>query len=228
MLTHLVAESDSGPVILWGMTLHRKDELEHMKQTLAECGCEMPYTLIAFQVSDWNREFSPWKTEVLDASFSGGGEDTLHDLLEELIPSLRAKYGTQRSFYIMGYSLAGLFALWCLYQTDLFAGAASCSGSLWYPYFISYMNTHTAFSGKRIYLSLGGKEAKTGDPLMATVGECTEQAYKILKQKNHVKYELNSGGHFADSGKRLAKAVRFLAEKGERSEHKNPEKTVGI
>lgn len=55
---------------------------------------------------------------------------------------------------------------------------------------------------------------------MATVGECTEQAYKILKQKNHVKYELNSGGHFADSGKRLAKAVRFLAEKGERSEHK--------
>lgn len=59
MLTHLVAESDSGPVILWGMTLHRKDELEHMKQTLAECGCEMPYTLIAFQVSDWNRNFHP-------------------------------------------------------------------------------------------------------------------------------------------------------------------------
>ncbi|ERL11412.1 hypothetical protein HMPREF1248_0438 [Coriobacteriaceae bacterium BV3Ac1] len=32
--------------------------------------------------------------------------------------------------YISGYSLAGLFALWSLYQTDIFKGAACVSGSL--------------------------------------------------------------------------------------------------
>ena len=37
---------------------------------------------------------------------------------------------------------------------------------------------------------------------------------KLLKPCCAVKYELNPGGHFADPGKRLAKAVRFLAEEG--------------
>ena len=34
----------------------------------------------------------------------------------------------------------------------------------------------------------------------------------LLKDQNAVKYELNSGGHFADAGKRLAKGLRWMLE----------------
>ena len=190
MLTHTVAESTSGPVILWGMYPFREDEMEHMKKSLSECVGDVPYTLIAFQVKDWNREFSPWAAPELDATFSGEGEATLHFLQEELLPFVREKYGTQRKIYLMGYSLAGLFAL--------------------YPGFLSFLEKQTALTGKRIYLSLGGKESNSRNPLMATVADCTEKATKLLAKENTVKYELNPGGHFADSAKRLAKAVKFL------------------
>ena len=36
-----------------------------------------------------------------------------------------------------------------------------------------------------------------------------KESEKILKKENTVKYEMNPGGHFADSGKRLAKAVKW-------------------
>lgn len=212
MLTYTVEESSSGPIILWGMYPHRGDERDHIKKLLSECVDEMSYTLIAFQVSDWNREFSLWKSDALDESFSGGAKETLRYLLEELIPDVRAKYGAQRKLYVMGYSLAGLFALWCLYQTDVLDGAASCSGSLWYPDFVSYMEKQETPVGKRIYLSLGGKEANTGNALMSTIEDCTQRAVKILQSGNNVKYERNPGGHFADSGKRLVKAIKYLVQ----------------
>ena len=213
MLTYTVAESTSGPVILWGMYPFREDEMEHMKKSLSECVGDVPYTLIAFQVSDWNQEFSPWAAPELDATFTGEGEATLNFLQEELLPLVKEKYGTHREVYLMGYSLAGLFALWCLTKTDAFDGAASCSGSLWYPGFLDFLEKQTAPTGKRIYLSLGGKESNTGNALMSTVGECTGKACKILQKDNVVKYEMNPGGHFADSGKRLAKAMRFFCQK---------------
>lgn len=210
MEIHTVTESTSGAIILWGMYPFREDEIQHNRQILSECVGDVPYTLIAFQVSDWNREFSPWAAPELDGTFTGEGEATLNFLQEELLPLVKEKYGTQRKVYLMGYSLAGLFALWCLTKTDAFDGAASCSGSLWYPGFLDFLEKQTAPTGKRIYLSLGGKESNSRNLLMATVADCTEKAAKLLARENIVKYELNSGGHFADSAKRLAKAVKFL------------------
>ena len=53
---------------------------------------------------------------------------------------------------------------------------------------------------------------------MATVGERTREIVQLLAADNMVKYELNAGGHFADAGKRLAKAVSWIAgEKGPES-----------
>ena len=79
------------------------------------------------------------------------------------------------------------------------------------PYLIEHLNE---ISGKRIYISLGGKEANTKDQLMSTIADRTRETVEVLKKCCEVKYELNPGGHFADPGKRLAKAVRFLAEEG--------------
>ena len=44
-----------------------------------------------------------------------------------------------RTYYIGGYSLAGLFSLWAAYQTDVFSGFAAASPSVWFPGFIEYM-----------------------------------------------------------------------------------------
>lgn len=119
MHLYTLKESISGPVILWGMYPFQEGEKERTAQTISDWMGEISYTLIAFQVTDWNRDFSPWKTESLSESFSGGAKDTLRCLLEEQIPKIRQQYGQDRELYLMGYSLAGLFALWTAYQTDL-------------------------------------------------------------------------------------------------------------
>ncbi len=67
-----------------------------------------------------------------------------------------------------------------------------------------------------VYLSLGGKEEKTKNAVMATVGDRTREQEKLLLEDpfaEQVVLEWNPGGHFADSGKRLAKGIKWLMEK---------------
>ena len=113
------------------------------------------------------------------------------------------------------YSLAGLFALWTAYETDIFSAIASCSGSLWFEQWDEYVLHHQIKHKSNIYLSLGGKEEKTKNPVMARVGDRTRIQERILRNDPKVKQttlEFNSGGHFADAQKRLAKAVKWLLE----------------
>ena len=59
------------------------------------------------------------------------------------------------------------------------------------------------------------KEEKTKNPVMARVGDRTRTQERILRNDPKVKHttlEFNSGGHFADAQKRLAKAVKWLLE----------------
>ena len=51
---------------------------------------------------------------------------------------------------------------------------------------------------------------------MATVGDRIREQEKLLLEDpfaERVVLEWNPGGHFADSGKRLAKGIRWLLEK---------------
>lgn len=55
--------------------------------------------------------------------------------------------------------------------------------------------------------------AKTKNKVMATVGERTREQERILRADplaEQVILEWNAGGHFADSGKRIAKGIRWL------------------
>lgn len=116
---------------------------------------------------------------------------------------------------IAGYSLAGLFSLYSLYQTDLFSRAASMSGSLWYPGITEYISSHTM---KRIpdhlYFSLGSREAKTRSPLMKTVQENTEKMEKYYSEKGiDTILQMNPGNHYQDAEKRTAAGIRWLLER---------------
>ena len=122
---------------------------------------------------------------------------------------------SEKSYYIGGYSLAGLFALWAAHQTDVFEGVAAASSSMWFPGFTDYMKKTSVRTGA-VYLSLGDKEAKARNPVMATVAERMEEAAGILKsQKVDVTFEWNPGNHFKEPDLRTAKAFAWLLNKSE-------------
>ncbi len=92
------------------------------------------FQLIAAKVEDWNRELSPWEAPAVfgNEGFGNGAEDTLAEILT--LCSDKSK-----NYYIGGYSLAGLFALWTAFQTEKFSGVAAASPSVWFPDFVGYM-----------------------------------------------------------------------------------------
>ena len=204
----------SGPVIFWGMYPHRGNEVEHLRESLMEIAPGQNFMLVAFQVEDWNRDFSPWEAPAMFGTekFSGQGAETLRWLTEECMPYIDQTFDTERrERWLMGYSLAGLFALWAAYELDCFSGIICCSGSLWFQDWDIYVKEHTLHSKCKIYLSLGGREEKTKNKVMARVGDRTRKK-KLEKDPmaEQVFLEWNAGGHFADEGKRLAKGIRYL------------------
>ena len=65
---------------------------------------------------------------------------------------------------------------------------------------------------KAVYLSLGDKEEKARNPVMATVGACIREASDILKEKGiKTILEWNQGNHFKDADLRTAKAFAWAA-----------------
>ena len=111
---------------------------------------------------------------------------------------------------IGGYSLAGLFALWAAYQTDIFEGVAAASPSIWFPGFVDYMKEHE-LKAKSVYLSLGDKEEKARNQTMAKVGDCIRWAHEYLQSLQvDVTLEWNQGNHFKDADLRTAKAFSWI------------------
>ncbi len=87
---------------------------------------------------NWNRDLSPWRSDEVDVSFAGEAGRTLDYIEQQVVPQLDIQSQANRPLYIWD-SLAGLFALWAIVQTDIFAGCATCSGSMWYPGFVEYV-----------------------------------------------------------------------------------------
>ena len=182
------------------------------------------FTLAAFKVDDWNADLPPWEAPPVfgNEPFAGGAETTLRYVTEQLIPELAGTKGadknvqayecTKPEIYIGGYSLAGFFALWAVYQTDLFNGAAAASPSVWFPGWIEYAGSH-AVKAEKVYLSLGDKEEKTRNPVMRTVGDNIRRQYELLQADvscEECTLEMNQGNHFKEPDIRTAKGFAWL------------------
>ena len=163
--------------------------------------------MLAVSGFDWNEKLSPWPTQRVfrNGDDFGGKAD---ELIGELLEALKQYPGRK---YIAGYSLAGLFALYTATKTDQFEGCASVSGSLWYPDFEDYIQTHPVLCSS-VYLSLGDLEKNSRNPLMKTVEEKTERISRLLAQYTNTVFEMNPGNHFHEPEKRMAKAVRGLLQ----------------
>lgn len=116
--------------------------------------------------------------------------------------------------YIAGYSLAGLFALYSLYKTDVFSGAASVSGSLWYEDFKNFvLENKMKAKPDRVYFSVGNKESKTLNAYMKTVENNTREIESFYRSQGiKTIFELNSGNHFQNIAGRVAAGISWLIQ----------------
>lgn len=197
-----------------------------MQDQLTEALCtetREPFLLAGFEVEDWNRDLSPWKEPPVfgPEGFGDGAASTLRFILESLIPALKERYALPDDIPVVlgGYSLAGLFSLWSAYQTDAFTASAAASPSVWFIGWIDYARSHQ-FRGKYAYLSLGDRESRTRNPVMAKVDKCIRTQQELLSQSGiDCALEWNKGDHFRESGIRSAKGfawcVRSIARDAE-------------
>ena len=209
---YIIINGTDFPTIYWG---EMKNSSETIEKVLALCA-DVKCNYIVFEVEDWNTDFSPWEFTISNKmSFSGGGRETLDWLLNDCITSCENKYSLTGQRILCGYSLSGLFSLWAFYESQAFIGVISCSGSLWFGDWISYAESHTAPHNSCVYLSLGEREEKARDRVMATVGDCTRRQYELVCNDNNVSchiLEWNGGGHFNEPEKRIAKGIRWCVE----------------
>ncbi len=196
--------NDSANVLIQPVDDHDLDVIENEVRIIKELSGS-DFRLLAFKVKQWNDDLSPWKALPVfgNEGFGEGATNTLTELL-----NLTAD--KDKRYYIGGYSLAGLFALWAAFQTDVFSGVAAASPSVWFPEFLDYMKSNEIQSWK-VYLSLGDREEKTRNPVLATVGDRVREAYKHLTGKGvSCILEWNQGNHFKDPDIRTAKAFSWL------------------
>ncbi len=172
---------------------------------------EQDFELVAVKVNNWNYDLSPWKAPAVfgKEDFGDGAAKTLEEVLK-LCTDKERKYG------IGGYSMAGLFALWAAGQTDRFSGVAAASPSIWFPGFLEEMKSRRVQSDC-VYLSLGDKEEKTRNPVMAQVGNCIRDGFAWLKEEGvPCTLEWNPGGHFKEPEVRTARAFAWVLQQMEK------------
>lgn len=154
---------------------------------------------------DWDNELSPYKYE----NYEGKANEFLNQIINEITPfitkGLKIKYSV-----IAGYSLAGLFSLFAIYNTKAFTRCACISSSFWYPNFTNYIKENNFSGVEKIYFSLGDKESKTKNQVMAKVEENTKEIYDYLKDKTICTFEMNEGNHFKNINDRIVKGIKWV------------------
>ena len=183
------------------------------------------FILVEIGGVDWNADMSPWPIEKMfagDIPCSGKAAQWLQVLASQIIPEVESGLAAAQQSaadqklekpkrFIAGYSLAGLFALWAAYNTDIFDGVVSGSGSFWFPGFIEYVRkTEMKRTPCSIYLSLGDRESHVKNETLNKVEENTLWLYNNYREKGYnAFFEFNTGNHYMQTQRRIAKGIRW-------------------
>ena len=191
------------------------NEGQQVFQAAQAVGCP-PFTLAVISNLYWNHDMAPWDNPAAfkgGEPFTGGADNHLRLLVEEILPRTEKDLiGTPVWRGIVGYSLAGLFALYAIYRTDIFSRVGSISGSLWFPGWKEYVLTHEP---KRppdyAYFSLGDKESKTRNPILRSVQQDTEEIYDFYRAMGvDAVFQLNPGNHYDRAAERTTAGIAWL------------------
>lgn len=185
----------------------------HIKQKI-DILTNTEYTICELIVYDWDTYLTPWQTDMSmkGRSFLGKGNELLQGIESEIV-SLIKQYTNISKLYIAGYSLAGLFSLWSLYESDVFDGAVCCSGSVWYPGWTEYISEHVLNKKSNVYLSLGKREKNTKHPVMQKVEDNMKMQHQLFTQDaciDKLMLEWNEGGHFDNTIERMVNGIVWI------------------
>ena len=213
-LCHIYGEANAEYLLL---QMTDAQELQSMDNEVAAIAqSHHKFLFAAIPVLNWNDELSPWEAPAAwgKQGFGSNAADTLHFLTAQVVPTLKQQFNLSENVKIIlgGYSLAGLFALWASTQTDLFYGIAAASPSVWFPGWMEFEQQHPVHA-QHVYLSLGDKEERTKNPVMASVGDHIRILHSRLSERGaNCILEWNSGGHFKEADLRTARAFQWVVE----------------
>lgn len=162
---------------------------------------------VAFPVEAWNVDLSPWDAPPVFGreAFGHGAADTLDWLRMRLMPEVRAKYAISADAPVIlgGYSLAGCSACGARRRRMI-----SLLSPRYRPPSVSRLRAYAdqhALRSRVVYLSLGDREEKSRNPVLASVGDAIRREDARLSERG-VRHTLqwNVGNHFQDAEKRCA------------------------
>ena len=212
MNTYHFGNKESDNILIQMVDDHDMAVIEKEIEYIRELYSSDDFCLIAIKVDNWNNDLSPWKAPAVfgNEDFGGQADVTMSKVLEYIETGIYSnKNRADINLYIGGYSLAGLFALWTAYQTDVFKGVAAASPSVWFPGIKEYI-AQKDIKTSAVYLSLGDKESRTKNKTMARVGNSIQDIYIMLSAKVDAIFEWNEGNHFMDPDLRMAKAFTWV------------------
>ncbi len=167
---------------------------------------ESSFSVVPVHV-DWFQELTPWSASAVlkgQGDFGNGAAETLGQIIREIAPGAGGKK------ILGGYSLAGFFALWAGYQTDLFDGIVTASPSVWYPGWDAYMAQNRC-RAPMVYLSLGRQEEAARNPVMRSVGDRIREQHRLLREQDvKTVLEWNPGNHFREPERRTAAGFAWV------------------
>ncbi len=171
-----------------------------------------PFVLATVELEDWIIDLMPWPDRNISREEEAGrhAPDTLHYILDALIPELKRRFG-DRPIILGGYSLGGLFALWAAGQTNGFNALAAASPSVWIRDWIPYA-TEQPPRAESVYLSLGQREEHVKNRAIARVGDCLREQYALLQCQmgpDRCTLVWEEGNHFTDNEGRVARAFAW-------------------
>jgi len=201
--------------LVYSIDYHENGQL--LLEACRQVGCS-GFNLVTISGLHWNQELSPWPVETVvsrDDRFEGQAGQWLPVLTGEVVPQVEHLLDAPPAWRCLaGYSLAGLFAVWTAFQTDLFTRILSASGSMWYPGWLEFARDHElAVPLQGIYLSVGDKESTSRNAVLQTVGERTRQIADLMASRGiTATFELNPGNHFKNPPLRVVKGIKWLLE----------------
>lgn len=184
-------------------------------QAMHRSGCP-EFTLAAISDLDWNCDLVPWDHPPVFRNtlpFTGGADRYLDLLTGSILPEAEKRLsGPPRWRGIAGYSLAGLFAVYSICQTDVFTRVGCISGSLWFPGIKEYLFSHGIKARPEcMYFSLGSKENKSRNPVLNCVRQNTQEIQAFFQRKGiDTAFELNPGNHYNLATQRTCAGIRWL------------------
>lgn len=175
-----------------------------------------PFVLVSITNLNWDTDMAPWYCPPCgptDTPCYGGADAYLKILVDQIIPAAESRLEFKPAERIIaGYSLAGLFAVYSMYQTDVFDKVVSGSGSFWFPEFTEYVQKHEMKrKPQKMYFSLGRQESHTKYEIFNSVQTNTEWLVKYYADKGIDDiFVLENGNHYTDPWGRMQRGMDWI------------------